>query len=157
MRRRRVSLKVRPGDRLGIISWIRDHLFGGSDEEPTPQPPGGGDSGGDSGGGGGGGGDDFGGFFGEGEQDLPHADTVPFDFHLAGFLELGSDFKSDYVNTEGQAIDVNSDIPWTDLDYIVVRITEPNGSSYYTTFVGPFDDYDDFFLDLEAWWEEGSP
>lgn len=64
----------------------------------------------------------------------------------------------DYVNMEGAgSVNVSNDIPWTDVDYVVVHVVEPDGTDYYTSIVGPFDDYDDFFDHLQSWWEEGSP
>lgn len=64
----------------------------------------------------------------------------------------------DYVNLEGETVDVSAfgDIEWSEADYVVVHVVEPGGSSYYTTIVGPFDDYDDFLDHLQTWWEEGS-
>lgn len=135
---------------MGLFSWIRDLFSGGeSPEPPTASPPDGGPA--DLGT------PDDGGFFAsEGEQDLPNPAGLPFDFSIAGFLPLDEDFNTGYVDTEGQAVDVTFDIEWADVDYIVVKITEPGEHPYYTTFVGPFDDYDDFYTDLAAWWEEGS-
>lgn len=135
---------------MGLFSWIRDLFSGGADTPPPPaSPPDGGP--GDLGEP-----DDLGFFAPEGPQDLPNPGGLPFGYEIAGFLPLEGDFKTDYVDTEGQAVDINFDIEWADLDYIVVKITEPDGNSYYATFVGPFDDYDDFYTDLAAWWEEGS-
>lgn len=99
---------------------------------------------------------DFGNGGDEGDGEfLPDPLDLPFDFTIAGYLPLGGDFNSDYVNTTGYPMDPDG-VDWPDLDYVVVHVIEPNGSDYYTTLVGPFDDYDDFYSHLASWWEEGS-
>lgn len=92
--------------------------------------------------------------------DLPGAGDLPFDFTLAGWLPLDGTYNEDYVNLEGAfTIDItdSGDVDWSGADYVVVQVVEPNGTSYYTTFVGPFVDYWDFYAQVETWWTEGSP
>lgn len=71
---------------------------------------------------------------------------------------MGGNQRDDYVNTAGAFVDVGpgGDIDWPNADYVVVKVVEPNGSTYWTTIVGPFDDYEDFLDHLQDWWEEGS-
>lgn len=88
-------------------------------------------------------------------NDPPGQDSFPFDFQLAGFLELGASPKDDYVNLEGDTVYLQY-LPWADIDYFVFQVNEPGKDSYYVTITGPFDDYDDLLAHLEQWWEEGS-
>ena len=85
----------------------------------------------------------------------PGQENFPFDFSLAGYLELGADYGSDYVNLEGEIINL-TDQPWETMDYFVIKVSEPGRDDYYTTIVGNFDDYDDLLDAIAEWWEQGS-
>lgn len=91
--------------------------------------------------------------------DLPNEANLPFDFTIAGHQELKTTFQDGYTNVEGESLDISpgGDIDWPTRDFVVVHIVEPDGSDYYTTILGTFDDYDDFYDHLETWWVEGSP
>lgn len=88
-------------------------------------------------------------------DDPPGRESLSFDFMLSGYLPLQGDFNQDYVNLEGGSGDLDS-LPWSDLDYFVIAVTEPGRDTYYVTIVGPFDDYEDFLDHVKQWWEEGS-
>lgn len=150
-------------------AWKRvKRVFAPKDDAPTGPPPGGDtyDSGGEYDAGSGSGGSntfgdsaDGGGLAGNSPDNPPGHDNPEFDFSIAGYLPMGGNARDDYVNTEGwSTIDLADfgDIDWPETDYVVVKIYEAGGASYYTTIVGPFSDYWDFLAHVENWWEEGS-
>lgn len=104
--------------------------------------------------GGGGGGDDGG---GGGDIEPPDYGAGPedaFSWSLAGYVEAGDSFKDGYVNTEAQGFSDWSFLP--DTDYVVIKVTDEDGNTYYATIAGPFRDYEDFYDAILDWWEQGS-
>lgn len=75
----------------------------------------------------------------------------PSDYGIAGYLPLGGDFESDYVNTEQW--ETVSESVLMETDYVVLHDLE---NDLYFTLGGPFDDYEDLYDAIQEYQEEGS-
>lgn len=147
-----------------LVGKVVDVITPTAPESPAPREPptdysGGGARGGDySSGGGGTGQSDYYPTEVTGvteSDDPPGQEAFPFDFQLAGFLELGATYTQDYVNLEGETVYLEY-LPWADMDYFVIQVNEPGRDPYYVTISGSFDDYDDLMAHIAEWWEQGS-
>lgn len=78
-----------------------------------------------------------------------------------GYEEWDEIIYGDWSDTyggmhDGQTGDNPSE--WDDVDWVKVGFVYPDGWTEFRTFVGPWDDYEDFYGDLEEWWEsDGTP
>lgn len=63
-------------------------------------------------------------------------------------------YGNEYEGTEG----IHSDDDFAEADWMQVGIHYPDGSVEYRNFVGPWNDEEHFYDDIQEWWDsDGTP